>query len=88
MIDDGSRVVKICCWERKSSDNNVVTLTVPSEKVTTNYVPAVAVIHGWQALSGLIGRKACVDGLVSLRFHNRAQLYCSSETARLESKRG
>ena len=35
-------------------------LTVPNQKATANYVPAAAVIRRWQALSGIIGRKARV----------------------------
>ncbi len=31
-----------------------------------NYVPAAAVIRRWQALSGIIGRKARVGGFLSL----------------------
>ena len=41
-------------------------LTVPNEKAPANYVPAAAVIHRGQALSGIIGRKACVGGKESL----------------------
>ncbi len=40
-------------------------MTVPSEKAPAKYVPAAAVIHMVQALSGFIGRKARVGGLVS-----------------------
>ncbi len=29
------------------------------------HVPAAAVIHEWQALSVIIGRKGCVDGISS-----------------------
>ncbi|CAG8618967.1 16700_t:CDS:2 [Cetraspora pellucida] len=32
-------------------------MTVPVEKATTNYVPAVAVRRRWRTLSGIIGRK-------------------------------
>ena len=39
-------------------------LTVPNQKATANYVPA-AVIRRWQALSGIIGRKARVGGFKS-----------------------
>ncbi len=35
-------------------------------KATANYVPAAAVIRRWQALSGIIGRKARVGGFLSL----------------------
>ncbi len=38
-------------------------LTVPNQKATANYVPAAAVIRRWQALSGIIGRKARVAQL-------------------------
>ena len=38
-------------------------LTVPNQKATANYVPAV--IRRWQALSGIIGRKARVGGFKS-----------------------
>ena len=41
-------------------------MMVPYEQATANYVPAAAVIHRGQALSGIIGRKACVGGLLSL----------------------
>ena len=40
-------------------------LTVPNQKATANYVPAAAVIRRWQALSGIIGRKARVGGFKS-----------------------
>ena len=42
-------------------------MTVPFKKATANYVPAAAVIRREQALSGFIGRKACVGGLLSLK---------------------
>ena len=42
-------------------------LTVPFKKATANYVPAAAVIRRWRALSEFIGRKACADGLLSLK---------------------
>ena len=38
-------------------------MTVPDEKATANYVPAAAVIRRWQALSGIIGRKARAGGI-------------------------
>ena len=46
---------------------NELEVTVPYQKATANYVPAAAVIRRWQALSGIIGRKGCVGGLLSLR---------------------
>ncbi len=41
-------------------------VTVLNQKATANYVPAAAVIRRWQALSGIIGRKARVGGMISL----------------------
>ncbi len=38
-------------------------------------MPAAAVIRGTQALSGVIGRKEYVGGLVSLALNNMAQPY-------------
>ena len=40
-------------------------MTVPQEEAPANYVPAAAVIHRGQALSGIIGCKGCVDGKLS-----------------------
>ena len=40
-------------------------VTVAYQKATANYVPAAAVIRRWRALSGIIGRKGCVGGLLS-----------------------
>ncbi len=40
-------------------------MTVPQEKAPANYVPAAAVIRRGQALSGIIGRKEHVGGLLS-----------------------
>ncbi|GAQ02677.1 hypothetical protein NBRC111452_2526 [Companilactobacillus farciminis] len=45
----------------------VHVLTVFNQKATANYVPAAAVIRRWQALSGFIGRKENVGGLLSLK---------------------
>ena len=42
-------------------------MTVPYEEATANYVPAAAVIRRWRALSGIIGRKGCAGGCLSLR---------------------
>ena len=41
-------------------------MTVLEEEATANYVPAAAVIRGWQALSGIIGRKGSAGGNISL----------------------
>ena len=51
--------------ERNVKLGNELYLTVPFKKATANYVPAAAVIRRGRALSGFIGRKACVDGLLS-----------------------
>ena len=40
-------------------------MTVPEEEATANYVPAAAVIRRIRALSGFIGFKGSVGGLLS-----------------------
>ena len=40
-------------------------MTVPTQEAPAKYVPAAAVIRMEQALSGFIGRKARVGGLLS-----------------------
>ena len=64
--EEGFRIVKLCCQGRTSMGVTACTLTVPGQKATANYVPAAAVIRRWQALSGIIGRKARAGGLLSL----------------------
>ena len=56
--DEGSRVVNPFQQGRKQ--------TVPAEEAPANYVPAAAVTRRVQALSGIIGRKERVGGLLSL----------------------
>ena len=63
-------------------------MTVPSEEVTANYVPAAAVIRRWQALSGIIGRKERAGGDTSLELKAVAQLLFALETVLLEFERG
>ena len=63
-------------------------MTVPFKKAPANYVPAAAVIRREQALSEFIGCKACVGGLLSLRFKPGAQLQFALETDLLEYGRG
>ena len=63
-------------------------MTVPFKKATANYVPAAAVIRRERALSGFIGRKACVGGLLSLKSKPEAQPQFVLETGRLECGRG
>jgi len=41
------------------------------KKVPTNFVPAVAVKRGEQALLNIIGRKGQVDGLVELKMKDQ-----------------
>ena len=65
MNDDDLRIVKFCYWGRTAGPGNGSGVTVPNEKAPANYVPAAAVIHRGRALSGIIGRKACVGGLLS-----------------------
>ena len=65
--DDSLWIVKFCCWGRMCYIGNDIAVTVPFKKAPANYVPAAAVIRRGRALSGFIGRKACVGGLLSLR---------------------
>ena len=48
-------------------------MTVPTEEAPANSVPAAAVIRRVQAVSGIIGRKEFVGGLLSLVFNTEAQ---------------
>ena len=64
--DEGLWIVKFCYEGRMLSIGNDTQVTVPRQKATANYVPAAAVIRRWQALSGIIGRKGCVGGFLSL----------------------
>ena len=66
VIDKALRGVKICQWGR--------TMTVPTEEAPANSVPAAAVIRRVRALSGIIGRKEFVGGLLSLVLNAEAQL--------------
>ena len=47
---------------------------VPTEEASANYVPAAAVRRRMQALSGIIGRKEFVGGILSLVLKPEAQL--------------
>ena len=47
-------------------------MTVPKEQAPANYVPAAAVIHRGQALSGMTGRKGCVGGFVSWKCNTQS----------------
>ena len=63
--DEGFRIVKLCCQGRTLVRVTAHKVTVPEKKAPANYVPAAAVIRRGQALSGFIGRKGCVGGLLS-----------------------
>ena len=52
---------------RTARIGNDLSVTVPCQKAPANYVPAAAVIRREQALSGFIGRKGCVGGLLRMR---------------------
>ena len=81
-------IVKLCCKERNLKIGNDLKLTVPYQKAPANYVPAAAVIRRGRALSGFIGRKVCVGGLLSLRLKPEAQPQFVLETGKLEYGRG
>ena len=74
--------------EKMTILGNEYRVMVPYEKAPANYVPAAAVIRRERALSGFIGCKACVGGLLSLRFNPEAQLRFALETDLLEYGRG
>ena len=57
---------------RTTRIGNDLSVTVPCQKAPANYVPAAAVIRREQALSGFIGRKGCVGGLLSMRLKPEA----------------
>ena len=53
---------------RKALSLGKKKMTVPKEEAPAYYVPAAAVIRRGQALSGIIGRKEYVGGLLSAGF--------------------
>ncbi len=63
-------------------------MTVPLEEAPANYVPAAAVIRRGRALSGFIGHKGRVGGVLSRMLKASAQLKYAFETEMLETKRG
>ena len=65
--EEGLRIVKLCCKRKTVDIGNDVQVMVSYQKATANYVPAAAVIRRGQALSGMIGRKGCVGGALSLK---------------------
>ena len=78
--EEGFRVVNFCPKGRR--------MTVPLKKAPANYVPAAAVIRRGRALSGIIGRKECVGGILSAGFKAMAQPLYALRTAGLECRRG
>ena len=74
--------------EKTARLGNELSVMVPYQKAPANYVPAAAVIRRGRALSGFIGRKACVGGLLSLRSKPEAQPQFVLETGKLECGRG
>ena len=53
--------------EKTTRLGNELGVMVPYQKAPANYVPAAAVIRRERALSGFIGRKGCVGGLLSMK---------------------
>ncbi len=63
--EEGLRVVKLCPYRRERSVVTGITRTVDKEEAPANYVPAAAVKHRGQALSGITGRKGRAGGFLS-----------------------
>ena len=43
--DEGLWIVKLCCMEKMTRLGNELSVMVPYQKATANYVPAAAVIR-------------------------------------------
>ena len=65
MSEEGLRVVKLYRSRRERGIVTDSTRTVGYKEAPANYVPAAAVKHRGQALSGITGRKGRVGGLIS-----------------------
>ena len=63
-------------------------MTVPLKEAPANYVPAAAVIRRGRALSGFIGHKEYVGGILSQVLNTSAQLMHAPETEILETSKG
>ena len=63
--EEGLRVVKLYRSRRERGIVTDSTRTVGYKEALANYVPAAAVKHRGQALSGITGRKGRVGGLLS-----------------------
>ena len=83
--DDGPMDCKPLLSGSKDSTRRVVR--VPEEKASANSVPAAAVIRRMRALSGFIGFKGCVGGILSQWSNREAQPHPAIETGILEWKR-
>ena len=63
--DEGLRIVNLC----REGKTYIVLISsvvmVPPKEAPANSVPAAAVIRRIRALSGFIGFKGCVGGLIS-----------------------
>ena len=80
--EDGPMDCKPLLSGSKGSTCRVVR--VPEEKASANSVPAAAVIRRMRALSGFIGFKGCVGGLLSQWSKREAQPSVAIETGSLE----
>ena len=76
--DEGLRIVNLCQKGRTYCVLISAVVTVPSKEAPANSVPAAAVIRRVQALSGIIGRKEFVGGMLSLVLNSEAQLRYST----------
>ena len=65
MSEEGLRVVKLYRSRREVEVVTDIHRTVGYKEAPANYVPAAAVKHRGQALSGITGRKGRVGGLLS-----------------------
>ena len=63
--EEGLRVVKLYPCPREQSIVTDSLRTVDKKEAPANYVPAAAVKHRGQALSGITGRKEHVGGSLS-----------------------
>ena len=63
--EEGLRVVKLYRSRREAGIVTDSSRTVGYKEAPANYVPAAAVKHRGQALSGITGRKGRVGGLLS-----------------------
>ena len=72
--DEGLRIVNLCQEGKTCSVLISIAVMVPPKEAPANSVPAAAVIRRVQALSGIIGRKEFVGGMLSLVLNAEAQL--------------